>query len=50
MDPNGGAITCNDKNMSEKEQSKIWYGLKNLRKNGALLYDISENPDGLYLK
>ena len=23
----GGAITCNDKNMYEKLQSKIWYGL-----------------------
>ncbi len=46
----GGAITCNDKNMYEKLQSKIWYGFNKEKKKINFLNPVSENPDGLGFK
>ncbi len=46
----GGAITCSNKRIYEKLQSKIWYGFNKEKKKINFLNPVSENPDGLGFK
>ena len=46
----GGAITCNNKKIYDKLQSKIWYGFNKEKKKINFLNPVPEDPDGLGFK
>ncbi len=46
----GGAITCGNRNIYEKLQSKIWYGFNKEKRKINFLNPVPEKPDGLGFK
>ena len=46
----GGAITCNNKKIADKLQTKIWFGFNKEKKKINFLNPVPEDPDGLGFK
>lgn len=46
----GGAITCGNRNIYEKLQSKIWYGFNKEKRKINFLNPVPEKPNGLGFK